>query len=38
MKRFLQGLSGTSNAFVGKTYRIGRVECTIDDQIAEGNF
>ena len=37
MKRFLQGLSGTGSPYVGKTYRFGRLECIVEDQIAEGN-
>ena len=37
MKRFLQNLSGAASPYVGKTYRFGRLECIVEDQIAEGN-
>ena len=37
MKRFLQGFSSAASPYVGKTFRFGRVECTVEDQIAEGN-
>ena len=37
MKRFLQGFSGAASPYVGKTYRFGRLECVVEEQIAEGN-
>ena len=37
MKRFLQGFSGSTSSYVGKTYRFGRLECIVEDEIAEGN-